>query len=87
MSFVYWLVVVDAALPTHSRLGLAAQREGEKICVDCEEQVYCGRCWTMAHKEEDMAGHVWKGADSGKYCSETSRCSAHKTCPCQSAIP
>ncbi|CAB1110547.1 unnamed protein product [Ectocarpus sp. CCAP 1310/34] len=42
------------------------KREGEKICMDCEEQVYCGRCWTMAHKEEDMAGHVWKGADSGK---------------------
>ncbi|CAM9198538.1 unnamed protein product, partial [Ectocarpus sp. 12 AP-2014] len=46
------------------------KREGEKVCMDCEEQVYCGRCWTMAHKEEDMAGHAWKGADSGKYYSE-----------------
>ncbi|CAM9976055.1 unnamed protein product [Ectocarpus sp. 6 AP-2014] len=49
------------------------KREGEKVCMDCEEQVYCGRCWTMAHKEEHMAGHVWKGADSGKYYSETAR--------------
>ncbi|CAN0035449.1 unnamed protein product, partial [Scytosiphon promiscuus] len=41
------------------------KREGEKICLDCEGQVYCGRCWNLEHKEEDMAGHQWKGADSG----------------------
>ncbi|CAM9374641.1 unnamed protein product, partial [Hapterophycus canaliculatus] len=42
------------------------KREGEKVCMDCEGQVYCGRCWNLEHKEEDMAGHQWKGADSGK---------------------
>eukprot|EP00903_Cladosiphon_okamuranus_P007817 g7563.t1 len=42
------------------------KREGEKVCLGCDEQVYCGRCWTMEHKDENMAGHPWKGADSGK---------------------
>ncbi|CAM9855318.1 unnamed protein product, partial [Laminaria digitata] len=41
------------------------KREGEKVCHGCEGQVYCGRCWTVEHKPEDMAGHSWKGADSG----------------------
>lgn len=36
------------------------------MCLGCDEQVYCGRCWMMEHKEEDMAAHLWKGADSGK---------------------
>lgn len=54
----------------------AAQREGEKVCVGCDDQVYCGRCWTMEHKDEDMAAHLWKGADSGKCSSPSSSSSS-----------
>lgn len=70
-------------------LFVASQREGEKVCLGCDEQVYCGRCWTMEHKDEDMAGHLWKGADSGKYSPPPSACcqlaATYMLTPCQKA--
>ncbi|CAM9299728.1 unnamed protein product, partial [Ascophyllum nodosum] len=42
------------------------EKEGERTCKDCGDQVYCESCWTRAHESERMADHKWKGADSGK---------------------
>ncbi|CAM9821603.1 unnamed protein product [Chrysoparadoxa australica] len=41
-------------------------REGAKVCMDCNDIIYCERCFNKSHKPRDNPQHRWRGATSTK---------------------